>query len=171
MSHLPIFSGFVLLFVTTTCVAAGVYLFHQETPYSLYNPIKWIGNVGAIVLILGALLAVFNRLSQQEEFGKGTYFDWLFLLVVLATGVTGLLTEVSVSPDAPDVAYPVYFIHLVFVWFLFAYLPFLEICPSPVPDNCACVRPVYREEAEKGICHPISFAAIRPPGTEVEAGG
>ena len=124
LSHFPIFLGFVLLFVTTTCVAAGVYVFHQETPYSLYNPIKWIGNVGAIVLVLGALLAVFNRLAQQEEFGKGTYFDWLFLLVVLATGLTGLFTEILRLADIAGAAYPLYFVHLVCVWFLFAYLPF-----------------------------------------------
>ena len=42
----------------------------------------------------------------------------------LITGITGLLCEILRLADAPGVAYPMYFIHLVFVWFLFAYFPF-----------------------------------------------
>ena len=123
-AHLTIVWGFIMLAVTTTCVAAGVYLFHAETPYSIANPIKWIGNTGALLLIVGSFLAVANRLSKPGNAGKSTYFDWLFLLVVFAAGVTGLLTEILRLGDIPGVAYPTYFIHLVFVWFLFAYLPF-----------------------------------------------
>jgi quinone-modifying oxidoreductase, subunit QmoC len=124
LAHFNVLWGFILLAVTTTCVATGVYIFHEETPYSLANPIKWIGNVGAIILILGSSLALVNRLSQGEDAGKGTYFDWLFLLVVLGTGVTGLLSEILRLTDLPDAAYPTYFVHLVCVWFLFAYFPF-----------------------------------------------
>jgi quinone-modifying oxidoreductase subunit QmoC len=129
LAHLNILWGFVLLAATTTCVAAGVYLFHQETPYALSNPIKWIGNVGGLALILGALLAIFHRLSQTDA-GKGAYFDWLFLLVVLAAGLTGFLTEILRLARVAGVAYPVYFAHLVFVWFLFAYLPFSKFAHS-----------------------------------------
>jgi quinone-modifying oxidoreductase subunit QmoC len=124
LAHLNILWGFILLAITTACVAAGVYIFGQQTPYSLGNPIKWIGNIGAIILIVGASLAVRHRLSGDKDVGKTTYFDWLFLLVVLFTGITGLLTEVLRLADIPGVAYPLYFTHLTFVWFLFAYLPF-----------------------------------------------
>jgi quinone-modifying oxidoreductase subunit QmoC len=124
LAHFNILWGFILLFLTTTCVAAGVYIFGQQTPYSLGNPIKWMGNIGAIILIVGSLLAIAHRLSPDEEVGKATYFDWLFLLVVLSTGISGFLTEILRLANIPQVAYPVYFLHLVFVWFLFAYLPF-----------------------------------------------
>lgn len=124
LGHLNILWGFILLAITTTCVAAGVYIFGQETPYSLSNPIKWVGNIGAVILILGSIIAIGNRLSQGEDAGKATYFDWLFLLVVFATGVSGLVTEVLRLAKVPEVAYYLYFVHLVFVWFLFAYLPF-----------------------------------------------
>ena len=124
LAHLNILWGFILLAITTTCVAAGVYVFGQQTPYSLSNPIKWIGNIGAIALIVGSFLAIGNRLSGGDDAGKATYFDWLFLVVVLATGISGLLTEILRLGNIPSVAYPMYFFHLVFVWFLFAYLPF-----------------------------------------------
>ncbi len=124
LAHLNILWGFILLAITTSCVAAGVYVFGAPTPYPLSNPIKWIGNVGAIMLIGGSLLAIRNRLNLGDDAGKATYFDWLFLWMVLATGVSGLLTELLRWANAPGAAYPMYFIHLVCVWFLFAYLPF-----------------------------------------------
>ena len=124
LAHLNILWGFILLGVTTTCVAAGVYLFREETPYSLANPIKWIGNIGAVILILGSSLSLASRLSKKDDAGKDTYFDWLFLLVILTTGITGLLTEILRLSHVPMAAYLVYFAHLVLVWFLFAYLPF-----------------------------------------------
>ena len=124
LAHLNILWGFILLAITTAFVAAGVYVFGKQTPYPLTNPIKWIGNIGAIILIVGSSLAISHRLSRDEDPGKTTYFDWLFLLVVLFTGISGLLTEILRLGNIPEVAYPAYFIHLTFVWFLFAYLPF-----------------------------------------------
>jgi quinone-modifying oxidoreductase subunit QmoC len=124
LAHLNILWGFVLLAITTGSVATGVYLFGKETPWSLTHPVKWIGNLGAIVLIVGSVLALSNRLSRGEDAGKATYFDWLFLVVVLAAGVSGLLTEIFRLAEVRALGYPLYFIHLVFVWFLFAYLPF-----------------------------------------------
>jgi quinone-modifying oxidoreductase subunit QmoC len=125
LSHLNLLWGFILLAITTASVATGVYLFGYETPWPLYHPVKWIGNLGAVMVIAGGILAIRDRVSRDEvEAGKATYFDWLFVTVVLATGATGLLTEILRLIDVAPVAYPMYFIHLVFVWFLFAYLPF-----------------------------------------------
>jgi quinone-modifying oxidoreductase subunit QmoC len=123
-AHLNMVWGFILLAVTTGCVAVGVYVFGYQTPYALSNPVKWIGNIGAVILIVGSLLAIKNRMELGDDAGKATYFDWLFLLVVFAAGVSGLLTELLRLASSPGVAYPMYFVHLVFVWFLFAYLPF-----------------------------------------------
>lgn len=123
-AHFNILWGFILLAITTASVAVGVYVFGKQTPYALSNPIKWIGNLGAVVLILGSVIAIRNRIVQGDGAGKATYFEWLFLWVVLATGVSGLLTELLRLAQVPSLAYPVYFVHLVFVWFLFAYLPF-----------------------------------------------
>jgi len=171
LAHFNIMWGFILLAVTTTCVAAGVYLFHEETPYSLLNPIKWIGNVGAIILIFGSSLAIVNRLSQGEDGGKDTYFDWLFLLVVLCTGVTGFLSEILRLADVPRAAYPTYFIHLVCVWFLFAYFPFSKFAHALYRTTALVYARHIGRDLKKGSAISIPFAAIRPSGAEAEAGG
>ena len=171
LAHFNIMWGFILLAVTTTCVAAGVYLFHEETPYSLGNPIKWIGNVGAIILIFGSSLAIVNRLSQGEDGGKDTYFDWLFLLVVLGTGVTGFLSEILRLADVPGAAYPTYFIHLVCVWFLFAYFPFSKFAHALYRTTALVYARHIGRDLKKGSTISIPLAPIRPSGAEVETGG
>ncbi len=165
LAHFGVMWGFILLAVTTTCVAAGVYLFRQETPYSFSNPIKWIGNIGALVLILGSSQAVINRFYRPDDMGKGTYFDWLFLLVVLAAGVTGLLTEVLRVADIPHIAYPVYFVHLVVVWFLFAYLPFSKFCHALYQTTALVYARHTGRELKKGstIPSPALIEASSPP--------
>jgi quinone-modifying oxidoreductase subunit QmoC len=171
LAHLNIMWGFILLAITTACVAAGVYLFHEETPYSLGNPIKWIGNAGAVVLILGSSLALVNRLSQGDDAGKGTYFDWLFLLVVLGTGVTGLLSEILRLADLSGAAYPTYFVHLVCVWFLFAYFPFSKFAHAAFRTTALVYARHIGRELKKGSAISIPVAAGRPPDARIGSGG
>jgi quinone-modifying oxidoreductase subunit QmoC len=166
-AHFNILWGFILLGVTTTSVAAGVYLFHQETPYALSNPIKWIGNIGGLALIAGSLIAVFHRLSLETDAGKGTYFDWLFLLVVLSAGITGFLAEVLRLADIAELAYPIYFAHLVFVWFLFAYLPFSKFSHF-LYRLCALVfaQHIGRELARGALAYTLAQKKTGSAGLE-----
>jgi quinone-modifying oxidoreductase subunit QmoC len=123
-AHLNILWGFILLAFTTASVAAGIYLLGKQTPWPLYHPVKVIGNIGGLILITGALIALWRRLAYGSDSGKTTYSDWLFLLTVLLTGISGLLTEVFRLINIPRLAYSTYFIHLVLVWILFVSLPF-----------------------------------------------
>lgn len=161
LAHLNMLWGFVLLFVTTSTVFIGVYTFGKQTPYPLSHPIKWIGNIGAIILIVGSLVAVKNRLSQGEDAGKATYFDWLFLIVVLATGISGLLTELLRLANVPGLAYPMYFIHLVFVWFLFAYLPFSKFAHILYRTTAM----VYARYTGRKMRKGTAVSVVRPPET------
>ena len=151
LAHFNILWGFILLFITTACVATGVYLFHAETPYSILgNPIKWIGNIGAIILIVGSILAIRNRLALGEDAGNTTYFDWLFLIMVLVTGVSGFLTELLRLTNIGALAYPMYFIHLVCVLFLFAYHALFQVRPYAVSDDRYGVCENDRKAVETG---------------------
>jgi len=150
-AHFNIVWGFILLAITTACVAAGVYVFGEQTPYALTNPIKWIGNLGAVILIVGSIIAIRNRLVQGEAAGKATYFEWLFLWVVLATGMSGLLTELLRLANIPYVAYPMYFVHLVCVWFLFAYLPFSKFAHMLYRTTAMVYAKYIGRQLSKGV--------------------
>ncbi len=53
-----------------------------------------------------------------------SYFDNLFLWTIFGVGVTGFLAQILRFADAPTIAYPVYFVHLVLVFELLIYSPY-----------------------------------------------
>ena len=140
-SHLLVFYSFAGLFITT-CLAFIKVVIEPETGYLAYlgHPMqiseslitgltvvfKIIGNASAVALIAGVLLMMSNRFKNAKKAGTGSYFDWLFLTLVAGLGITGLLAELLRLGNI-QAAYPVYVIHLCFVFFLFAFAPFSKM--------------------------------------------
>ncbi|MFZ6016249.1 MAG: quinone-interacting membrane-bound oxidoreductase complex subunit QmoC [Nitrospirota bacterium] len=139
ISHMLVFYGFIALAITALWAVVYLYgyeffgikatsIFHfGESPYPLTDPVKWLGNAGAIALLIGGYLVIKDRVNNKEKAGRGSYFDWIFITVVFVIAVTGILTELTRLADIAILAYPVYFVHLVFVFFLFAYAPFSKM--------------------------------------------
>ncbi len=141
LAHLLVFYSFIGLAITTSW--AVLYLYGPpimklmgmepfrwmlgESPYPLSDPVKWIGNISALGLLAGIVLVIRNRYSNKEKSGFGGYYDWLFIWIVFAIMATGILAEVIRLADIAVLAYPVYFVHLVVVFFLFAYAPFSKM--------------------------------------------
>jgi quinone-modifying oxidoreductase subunit QmoC len=138
-SHLLVLYAFIGLAITTTIAVFYLYgyeLFGIEkqgifnfgvSPYPLSDPLKWIGNISAIALLIGIGLVIINRMGNAEKAGIGSYYDWLFIGVVATIVVTGTLSELSRMAGVPGLAYPIYFIHLMSIFFLFAYAPFSKM--------------------------------------------
>ncbi|OGW42817.1 MAG: hypothetical protein A2Y66_06105 [Nitrospirae bacterium RBG_13_41_22] len=141
IAHFLVFYSFIGLAITTAW--AVLYLYGPglmkligskpfswmlgESPYPLTDPVKWIANASALSLLIGIWLVISNRLRDQEKAGKGSYYDWLFIYIVLAIMATGILSEVVRLADIAVLAYIIYFAHLVVVFFLFAYAPFSKM--------------------------------------------
>jgi len=141
IAHFLVFYSFIGLAITTAW--AVLYLYGPgvmkliglkpfswmlgESPYPLTNPVKWLANASALSLFIGIWLVISNRLRDQEKAGKGSYYDWLFIYIVLAIMATGILSEVVRLADIAVLAYIIYFAHLVVVFFLFAYAPFSKM--------------------------------------------
>ena len=141
LAHMLVFFSFIGLAITTAW--AVLYLYGYEimeamgktpypwmlgpSPYPLTDPVKWLGNVSAIMLLVGILMVINNRKKNQEKAGKGGYYDWLFIYIVFAIMATGILSEVVRLADIAVLAYIMYFTHLVVVFFLFAYAPFSKM--------------------------------------------
>jgi quinone-modifying oxidoreductase subunit QmoC len=126
-SHLLVFYAFIGLAITTSWAVFYLYVMGRPSPYPLYDPMKLVGNISALALLVGIMLVITNRLKNKEKAGAGSYYDWLFIFVVFSIMATGILSELFRLADVGALAYPTYFIHLVFVFFLFAYAPFSKM--------------------------------------------
>jgi quinone-modifying oxidoreductase subunit QmoC len=126
-AHMLVFFSFVGLAITTTLAVFHLYILKQPSPYPLYYPLKIIGNISAIGLLIGITLVTNNRLKNAAKAGKGSYYDWLFIVVIYVIAVTGILAQLTRIADIAPVAYFMYFLHLVFIFFLFAYAPFSKM--------------------------------------------
>ncbi len=124
-AHMMVLFGFIGLFIVTACFFMAEWVFHIEGPYSQINPIKWLGNIGGIALLIGGGLMVAKRLGQKDQLTS--YKDWYLLGLVLILGGTGLLTEMLRLGHMYGLMAIVYFLHLMAVWMLFAYTPFSKL--------------------------------------------
>jgi len=133
VSHLFIFYAFALLFVATavsTLLTDGPLIWGghgTESPYPTISFVKLFAYPGAIAGVIGIALIIINRFKHQEKIGAGSYFDWLLISLVLLLMVTGVGTVGFRLLNVGLLAYPIYFVHLSTVLFLFMYAPFSKM--------------------------------------------
>jgi quinone-modifying oxidoreductase subunit QmoC len=124
-AHMMVLYGFIGLFIVTNCFFIAEWVLHIEGPYSQINPVKWLGNAGGIALLIGGGLMIAKRLGQKDQ--VTSYKDWYLLGLVLLLSGTGLLTQMLRLGELYGLMAVVYFLHLIFVWALFAYTPFSKL--------------------------------------------
>lgn len=123
-SHLLVFSGFVLLlFVTAYAIIAAL---TGRYPLKFENIFKILGNISTVMLLTGLAMMILNRLINPARFGKSSYSDWLLLVSMLLLTISGSLVQFARFGDW-DIAYHLYFFHLVCVWFVIIYLPYTKL--------------------------------------------
>lgn len=124
--HLLIFYGF-LGAMATAGLAVGALIFFELSPIPLFHPIKILGNLSGIAMVVGCIVAALRRLQTRSEKGKSTYSDWLLITFIFLVASTGLLTQFLRILDIPFFAYNVYFVHMVFIFFLLWYAPYSKM--------------------------------------------
>lgn len=127
LAHIGVLYGFVGLAITTALAVFYLYILGQHSPYPLDSPLKLIGNVSGVLLLVGITLMVINRFKVKVEASIGSYFDWLFIGVIYAVVLSGLFAEITRLAGIALLAYPIYFVHLVSVFFLFFYAPYSKL--------------------------------------------
>jgi quinone-modifying oxidoreductase subunit QmoC len=124
-AHMMVLFGFIGLFIVTNCFFAAEWIFHIEGPYRQINPVKWLGNISGIALVIGGVLLLKNRLAKKDQ--PSSYWDWYLVGLVLALGLTGMLTQMTRLGGLYGLSAIIYFLHLIFIWSLFAYTPFSKL--------------------------------------------
>jgi quinone-modifying oxidoreductase subunit QmoC len=124
-AHMMVLFGFIGLFIVTSIFFVVLYGFQIHGPYSQLNPVKWLANVAGVSLVIGSLLMIRSRLAKKDQ--VSTYKDWWLIGWALALGLTGLLTEMTRLAGMAGSSYTIYFIHLMFVWSLFFFIPYSKL--------------------------------------------
>jgi quinone-modifying oxidoreductase subunit QmoC len=124
IGHLAVFYGFVAAFITTGFVMVQYWVLGMHTPYPQFSHVKLIGNFAGLAIITGGVLLFARRIANKKSVSN--YYDWSLIALVTGLGVTGLLTEI-IRLTGSEIAYPSYLIHLMFVFYLIAYLPFSKM--------------------------------------------
>jgi quinone-modifying oxidoreductase subunit QmoC len=123
--HLMVLYSFIGLFIVTNIFFVTLYGLQIHGPYSQINPVKWLANISGVVLVAGGYLLMKSRLENKDQ--TNSYKDWYLIGLVLGLGVSGMLTEITRLAGWAVGSYALYFIHLIFVFNLFAFLPFSKL--------------------------------------------
>jgi len=135
LAHQLVFYGFIGAFIATNIVLVYEWgtkfgILHElETPLAFSGTgliPKLFGNIGGLAIVFGVLLMISNRMSKSEE-SPASGYDWVFLFSIFLVAATGMLTEIFRLMDSAALAYPMYFVHLVFVFYVIAYLPYSKL--------------------------------------------
>jgi len=69
-----------------------------------------------------------NRLAgKNNDTSNPNYYDWMLIGVIYGLVTTGILSELTRLAQISILAYPIYIVHLVFVFFLIGYLPYSKL--------------------------------------------
>jgi len=131
IAHFLTLCGFIGLFIVTSIVFLvlyGSYLLPGgpvHGPWSQLNPIKWLANIAGVALIVGTSLMIKNRISKKDQ--TSSYFDWYLIYLAFGLGVTGMGAQLTRLAGWAFVSFATYYVHLILVFALFAYLPFSKL--------------------------------------------
>ncbi|HEB76704.1 MAG TPA: heterodisulfide reductase [Nitrospirae bacterium] len=125
--HLLVFYAFLGLLITTIWITYYYYVPKIHSPIPLSDPMKWLANLSALALIVGVLILIYNRTKDKGVDTKSSSFDWTFVVMILLLAITGILTELIRLAGIASLAYPMYFIHLMFVFYTIVYFPYSKL--------------------------------------------
>lgn len=127
IAHMLVFYAFMGLFITTLWITYYYYVPKIHSPIPLSDPMKWLANISAIALLIGSLMIISNKMKDKGFVSKTSSFDWTFIIIILLLGITGFLTELIRLAGIASLAYPMYFIHLVLVFYTIVYFPYSKL--------------------------------------------
>lgn len=126
--HMLALFSFIALFITTNWAVFYLYVLGWEPgSYSgLGNPLKWLGNIGAVMLLVGSVWLIMNRKAKEAK-QTSSSFDWNLLYLILLIGVTGFVAQVFRIAGAVAPAQVTYVLHLIFIAQLFIFTPYSKL--------------------------------------------
>ena len=162
--HLAIMTGYSVVFLMVVVfLAGGIHviglswegiMFQRDVIYPFFHPIRLLGYYATFALFYGTTYAMIGRLRKSKpQYENSHATDWMFLILLQLTTLTGILIHFTRLLDWPMSTYVLYVIHLmVAVPMLVLEVPFAKwahLAFRPVVIYAIKVKEEYLREQEK----------------------
>jgi ferredoxin len=159
--HLLIMTGYSTAFLLVAVFLAGglhvfgIYwdqlAFQRDIEYPIYHPIRLLGYYATAALLYATTYAIIGRLKKSKAPYKNSHgTDWMFLILLELTTLTGILIHFTRLLDWPMPTYVLYVIHLMIaVPMLVLEVPFAKwahLAFRPVTVFLMAVKEEYMKE-------------------------
>jgi quinone-modifying oxidoreductase subunit QmoC len=124
LGHLLLLWGFLGALATTTLLGILMDVFGVKTPLPQVHLVKLLGNLSAVLLTVGIVWLVVNRLSDGESAGRSRAFDTFLLALIVLVIFSGVGAELGRLALPVPAALAIYVLHLGTVLSLFLTFPF-----------------------------------------------
>ena len=132
--HILIFYGFTLDLIATIIGAIYEDVLHIPSPFPITNPAVITGAIGGVMIIIGAIIALYARyvsIKEQKFVQVGT-IDMIFVITLLLTALTGLLVLSFRLINMIMAMNIMLLVHLTFIYALFVIMPLTSTMPHIV---------------------------------------
>lgn len=122
--HLLIMTGYSTAFLLVAVFLAGGLhvvglswenlMFQRDAIYPLFHPMRLLGYYATFAILYGTTYAMIGRIRKVKAPYKNSHgTDWMFLILLQLTTLTGILIHFTRLLDWPMTTYVLYVIHLM----------------------------------------------------------
>lgn len=117
--HLMIMTGYASVFLMVVVFINGLGVeslkFQRDLPeYALWHPIRLVGYYATFAIMYGTTYAIIGRLKKEKPVYRYSHStDWMFLILLQATTMTGIFIHFTRLLDWPFSTYALYVIHMM----------------------------------------------------------
>jgi quinone-modifying oxidoreductase subunit QmoC len=117
--HLMIMTGYSTIFLLVVVLLNGLTMkgweFQRGWPeYPLFHPIRLLGYYATFAILYGTTYALWGRLKKSKPAYRHSHStDWMFLVLLQLTTLTGILIHFGRLLDWPAPTYGLYVIHMM----------------------------------------------------------
>ncbi len=122
--HLLIMTGYSTIFLLVVVFTAGGIhiiglswegiMFQRDVIYPFFHPMRLLGYYATFAILYGTTYAIIGRIRKNKTPYKSSHgTDWMFLILLQLTTLTGILIHFSRILDLPLTTYIIYVVHLM----------------------------------------------------------